>query len=402
MNGKNMMLARASAGDAHQIALVSLYGYCYCVHVKTTVGRVDLYRVQMGRVESVFEGAEVPVGHCGIRVVDNLLIILNFELQESSVFDVQSEEYCAKPFVVIWHGVPPGPPALTMQLEPCIEGGVLMHILFGGRPISVQRPPRGDIVESALELSQELYSPDTDICIDLARGRAYKLEISSEELVKGHSSKLESILFLLRRTGSKRTVCEHIKKLLLSRTELSRMAGLFLKLNQSYKLAAIERKHRAGALQSVPSEDELKTYAGTTVLLQSDVFSAILSPLLDESGIDLCYLTYATTGYYQSLLLQDIHVHLNLQIFILKLLIRTRNFTLLHQLVQFHVISDSKEVASILLSLSKTVLEGCFPPGFQLSLDMCKRLSLQEGLKAALLEQEFAFEAAQLAPSTRK
>ena len=96
-----MMLARDDTEGAQQITLVSLYEHCYCVHVKMTAGRVDLYRIQIDRVETVFKGAEVPVGHCGIRVVDNLLIVMNFKAQESSVFDVQSEEYCARPFVVI-------------------------------------------------------------------------------------------------------------------------------------------------------------------------------------------------------------------------------------------------------------------------------------------------------------
>ncbi len=52
---------------------------------------------------------------------------------------------------------------------------------------------------------------------------------------------------------------------------------------------------------------------------------------------------------------------------VITLLVRHGHFYQLHQFLQYHVVSDSKHVACLLLSL-----ESAYPPAFQLALDMLK------------------------------
>ena len=53
---------------------------------------------------------------------------------------------------------------------------------------------------------------------------------------------------------------------------------------------------------------------------------------------------------------------------LINLLVRQKSFFLLHQLLQYHVISDSKPLACLLLSL-----ENVYPASYQLALDMLAR-----------------------------
>jgi hypothetical protein len=61
-------------------------------------------------------------------------------------------------------------------------------------------------------------------------------------------------------------------------------------------------------------------------------------------------------------------------------LVRKKRFYQLHQLLQYHVVSDSVHVACQLLSL-----EGTYPPAYQLALDMLKRLQTHEQILEVLL-----------------
>jgi hypothetical protein len=59
------------------------------------------------------------------------------------------------------------------------------------------------------------------------------------------------------------------------------------------------------------------------------------------------------------------------------------SFYQLHQLLQYHVVSDSVPVACQLLSLENT-----YPPAYQLALDMFKRLHTHEQIVEVLLTKK--------------
>jgi hypothetical protein len=74
--------------------------------------------------------------------------------------------------------------------------------------------------------------------------------------------------------------------------------------------------------------------------------------------------------YIRSLNQFQITVQHYLHELVIKTLVQHNLFYTLHQFLQYHVLSDSKPLACLLLSL-----ESFYPPAHQLSLDMLKRLS---------------------------
>jgi hypothetical protein len=54
---------------------------------------------------------------------------------------------------------------------------------------------------------------------------------------------------------------------------------------------------------------------------------------------------------------------------LIKTLVGNKCFYQLHQFLQYHVLSDSKQLACLLVSI-----QGEYPPAYQLALDMLKRL----------------------------
>lgn len=216
------------------------------------------------------------------------------------------------------------------------------------------------------------------MCLDLAQGRCYKLEISPENIAESHPKKAESVLFLLRRTGLKRYALGYLQRALVGHLDLREVSNLFFSLNSSYRIAAVERRNstvlksscspRLTLTQSPFTESELKLDSGITVILQSDIHSYVLTPLF--AAKDFTYLSAVTLEYSRSLAAFDIHINLSLQSLLVETLVRCRNFTLLHQLVQYYVLPDCKETAEALLELGQTT----YKPGFQLALDMLHRL----------------------------
>lgn len=74
--------------------------------------------------------------------------------------------------------------------------------------------------------------------------------------------------------------------------------------------------------------------------------------------------------YIRSLNQFQITVQHYLHELVIRTLVQHSLFSTLHQFLQYHVLSDSKPLACLLLSL-----ESFYPPAHQLSLDMLKRLS---------------------------
>ena len=69
---------------------------------------------------------------------------------------------------------------------------------------------------------------------------------------------------------------------------------------------------------------------------------------------------------------------------LINLLVRSGQYYQLHQLLQYHIISDSKPLACLLLSL-----EAAYPAAFQLSMDMLSRLKTsQEEIVEILLSKK--------------
>ncbi|KAK3753262.1 hypothetical protein QZH41_015205 [Actinostola sp. cb2023] len=107
-----------------------------------------------------------------------------------------------------------------------------------------------------------------------------------------------------------------------------------------------------------------------TVVNQHDMYTHVLSMFVDNKDIKYKFMVAVLVEYIRSLNQFDIHPEHYLYELIINLLVENKCYYQLHQLLQYHVISDSKPLACLMLSLEST-----YPPAYQLALDMLKRLS---------------------------
>ncbi|KAI3354963.1 hypothetical protein L3Q82_004749 [Scortum barcoo] len=89
-----------------------------------------------------------------------------------------------------------------------------------------------------------------------------------------------------------------------------------------------------------------------------------------QLGVSHKFIIAVLMEYIRSLNQFQITVQHYLYELVIKTLVQHNLFYMLHQFLQYHVLSDSKPLACLLLSLEST-----YPPAHQLSLDMLKRLS---------------------------
>lgn len=103
---------------------------------------------------------------------------------------------------------------------------------------------------------------------------------------------------------------------------------------------------------------------------QSDMYTHVFTLLADKQEMQSHKFVVAViVEYIRSLSQVQIPVQYYLYELVINTLVKHGCFYQLHQLLQYHVLSDSKPLACLLLSL-----EGAYPPAHQLALDMLKRL----------------------------
>jgi hypothetical protein len=92
---------------------------------------------------------------------------------------------------------------------------------------------------------------------------------------------------------------------------------------------------------------------------------------LRDSTVNVPFLLivpYIVIEYISSLEARQIPAQHFLHELLINLLVRSGQWYQLHQLLQYHIISDSKPLACLLLSL-----EAAYPASFQLAMDMLSR-----------------------------
>ena len=125
---------------------------------------------------------------------------------------------------------------------------------------------------------------------------------------------------------------------------------------------------------------ENKKNKGYVIVTQSDMYTHVFLPLEEEKGLDNKFIIAVLTEYIRSLNYYHIQVEPFIYELLINFLVRNNRFYQLHQLLQYHVVSDSVHVACQLLSLENT-----YPPSYQLALDMLKRLHTHDQIVEVLL-----------------
>ena len=188
--------------------------------------------------------------------------------------------------------------------------------------------------------------------------------------------------FLLQRQGAKNVLldtflewCKHHS------TDLNAIGLSFDKINREYRLYIDQQLAPSVALPASVFSSKGDTFSNCStsypmpskvVLDQADIYTNILSPLLElatlDQSISIKRVIAIVIEYLRSLSERQIPAQHFLYEILINLFVRSNQWYQLHQLLQYHIIADTKPLACILLSL-----EAVYPASLQLAMDMLSR-----------------------------
>ena len=400
-----------SDNSPHEISVINLYSQTYLLHVQCLSGNITLYKLSPDYLV-MFKEYQLKSGQFGIRVLDNLILMQNYTLQETYVIDIKEQGGEMKPYCVFWNGMKNVLPNMSVKLRVFIEKPkvvVSSTFLYDGKPISdlnsflSSKSLGGDVLECKMALVPDLLYVDHDICVDVKAGRCYKLKFSPLISSETHPDRAGSLLFLFRRVGLKTQACEYLKHTIENRGKLSELQAFFNMINENYKNSIIDKKpqpaHRLSFARnsdmtsrrlSLSLEPELKIEEGIVVLLQHEIHSIVFEKLFLERK-DLHYLCLVVQEYISSLVNSGIEPKSFLQLLFAKILIACGKISTLLDMLRFYVFTDSFELANYLIGLIP--VDESF---LQFSVDMLFRMSAKERIIDVILEKNFIYESVQL------
>jgi hypothetical protein len=436
VNASRIAEPHEPSSTMHRILLCKLYGDTVLVHITSAQCRMTLYFVYEDSIDIKDNFDPMPPGKYDIHCVDNVLLAMNLTLHETYLYDIKSSKYATRPFSTIWNGIKPGPSQLVVKIEVQEEASGLVIqplILYDGKllaedsaSITTARRPNEHIFETSLDINPKLVSLGPEHLLDIEAGRCYRLTLDVNEAIREHPDRLESILFLFRRDGYRVLGFNCLRQALRSRISLAVLSSFFDTINLVCKLS--NRKSQSRLAQSTLLEgdqrrlsasfqgltrrsslsgpvremyrEEVKTDSGMTVLLQSDLVGSIFLPLFDDQSVEPLYFASVIIEYIRSLINQEIPVYLSLQMMLARLALRSQSFMLLQELLLFGILSDSRDLAQLLLAFSRSEAGSqLFRQAFQLSIDMLSRLKLYDEVADVMLSRGSVYEVVLLASS---
>jgi hypothetical protein len=408
VNASRVVEAYDSEPYLHRTLLSTIYGNTVFVHVNSTQSRLTLYWLFEDRVEVKDNFDTLPIGKFDIHCVDNILLVMNYTTHDTNLYDVQSSTYSTRPFCTFWNGVKPGQPELSISIVATVEKphiAIQAMILYDGKQISRDaqditsvRSPNEHILETCLDTNPRLVSLGPEFVLDIDAGCCYRITVDFGEVIREHPDRLESILFLFRRSGYCALGCDCLRQALRSRIPLMYLSSFFEIVNSVYRAASQERSkvktRRSIFSGSMDDLQLMKTDSGLTVLTQADLVNSIFLPLFEEQRVEALYLTSVVLEYVRSLIALEIPVQTNLQMLLARLLVRGHSFALLQELVLYNTFSDTRDLAHLLLALASQQIGSFLPAAFQLGIDMLSRLRLYDEVTDVLLSRGYAYEVA--------
>uniref|UniRef100_T1IWP7 Tyrosine--tRNA ligase n=1 Tax=Strigamia maritima TaxID=126957 RepID=T1IWP7_STRMM len=283
-------------------------------------------------------------GRFAMNTIDNLLVVHHQASKTSMIFDIrltgESDGY------LNYHD----PVTAPLPIQP-------FKLKVPVVPCQGQKEPA--------QISCELYSPNwiafqPNVIIDAKLGCLWYIHLHVDSLVDMIPDKNQLVEFLLLRNESKHLLLNVCRQAVSPGFQLSLyvLSQIFNQLNQVY------RKHLEADIQA-------QAQNGSRVIIeQSDMYTHVFSLFLEDKDLNYKFVVAVLLEYIRSLNYFDIPVQHYLYEPVINTLVSHKNFYQLHQFLQYHVLSDSKPLACLLLSL-----ESAYPPAFQLALDMLKRLT---------------------------
>ncbi|XP_041359170.1 regulator of MON1-CCZ1 complex-like isoform X2 [Gigantopelta aegis] len=357
------------------VIIANIYGYLYIVVLRhqpnATVGaEIVLYQLQKDSPAKKTDILQLDMsGRFAINIVDNLVMVHHQASKTSLIFDVKMSGDM-EAVVKIHHSVlPPLPINPFKLLLPSLN-------MTAG-------------TEKA-EYNCELYSGNwivfqPDVVIDAKLGCLWYIKLNLEPLVTMLSDKCKLIHFLLCRRDSKKVILSVCKQMLIpgQQVKLPIVSQAYDMLNQVYK-AYRDAESQVSAGEISPSVMQ-NTWKRKVIIDQSDMYTNVFSVFEDCKDIRYKFMVAVLIEYIRSLNHFSIPVQHYLYELIINILVHNNCFYQLHQFLQYHVLSDSKPLACLMLSL-----ESVYAPAHQLALDMLKRLQTanEEIIEVLLSKQQ--------------
>uniref|UniRef100_A0A3Q3FF91 Regulator of MON1-CCZ1 n=1 Tax=Labrus bergylta TaxID=56723 RepID=A0A3Q3FF91_9LABR len=343
------------------IAMATIYGQLFVMYLKhhsrtanSPSAEVVLYHLPR---EGACKKSHVlklnTTGKFALNIVDNLVVVHHQSTQTSLIFDIKLKE----------------PDCAVNTHQPVLPARSIhpYRIPLSGPAVVPSQPPVPCQLYSS---SWSVFQPE--IIISASEGYLWYLQVKLPPTVNLLQDKGKLMDFLLRRRDCKMVILSVCSQS-TSKGSLPVVATVFDKLNQVYKEYLEAEQTYTVAMESGPSRGnsaQKRPVRTQAVIDQSDMYTHVLSNFTERKGVSHKFIIAVLMEYIRSLNQFQVTVQHYLYELVIKTLVQHNLFYMLHQFLQYHVLSDSKPLACLLLSLEST-----YPPAHQLSLDMLKRLS---------------------------
>uniref|UniRef100_A0A8D0DE20 Regulator of MON1-CCZ1 n=1 Tax=Sander lucioperca TaxID=283035 RepID=A0A8D0DE20_SANLU len=344
------------------IAMATIYGQLFVMYLKhhsrtanSPSAEVVLYHLpREGACKKTHVLKLNTTGKFALNIVDNLVVVHHQSTQTSLIFDIKLKE----------------PDSAVNMHQPVLPARSIhpYRIPLAGPAVVPSQPPVPCQLYSS---SWSVFQPD--IIISASEGYLWYLQVKLPPAVILLQDKGKLMDFLLRRRDCKMVILSVCSQSTGEKGSLPVVATVFDKLNQVYKEYLEAEQTYTAAMESGPSRGsaaQKRPVRTQAVIDQSDMYTHVLSSFTERKGVSHKFIIAVLMEYIRSLNQFQITVQHYLYELVIKTLVQHNLFYMLHQFLQYHVLSDSKPLACLLLSLEST-----YPPAHQLSLDMLKRLS---------------------------
>jgi hypothetical protein len=340
-----------------EIHVMQLYQKFYVAYLCNGRQELSFYRFAQDQFVKDRTCNLFSVGEFRISVVDSLVIVHNIEHKLSMTFDISVKQ-----------DSPVCPP---LSIAPYKK-------YYVGTDVNNEEPE-----------SVDLYSPDwlyasPNFIIDKKTGFMFELHIFLNDMPISIRKRTEVIRFLFRRVNSKIVLLKRLKKFIETKDSLANITPLFNLLNAYCRIKAQSQQlspHRIP--ESVEDEDTFIVISlGYPVIDQSDLYTHVFIPLDEEKVVSKQTIVSLIVEYIRSLNHYVIPVQHYIQRFLIEVLLKNKNYNLLHHYIQYKVISDNKPTALQIYSISNE-----YKPAYQIALDMLSRLQAYDTICEILLSR---------------
>lgn len=343
-----------------EVMVLSLYRTMYVAVMRNSAqggqgSEVLFYQLQNEAPAKLVHVLNIDMtGRFTLSVVDNLVVVHHQGWKTSLLFDISSEGETAgshKRHQPVLAPLPIAPTRLELRKK------------RGGGQDSVT-PVDGSMALSSTtrEVIPEPYSPKwvffpPNIIIDAQHGVMWQLKLNLKAVSNMMTDKCLLVQFLLMRREGKEVILQVFHDSLEPgrQANLGVLGAMFDQISHAYKS------------MTTTTADTQKYEVCVT---QKDVYTRVFMPFVDCKEMPYKFLVAAVVEFIRSLNKLAIVVEHYLFELVMNILIENKCYYQLHQFLQYHVISDSKPLAFLLLSR-----ELVYPPATQLAMDMFKRLS---------------------------